>query len=79
VTFESAAEIYKDRCTAILFSGANPDGAEGLLKLLDNGSLTIVQHPEDAEMPDMPQAAINIDAAEYILRTTEIFELLELN
>jgi len=79
VTFESAAEIYMDRCTAILFSGANPDGAEGLLKLRNNGSLTIAQHPQDAEMPDMPQAAININAAEYILRTTEIFELLELN
>jgi hypothetical protein len=27
-------------------------------------------------MAEMPQAAIDIHAAEYILRTTEIFELL---
>jgi two-component system chemotaxis response regulator CheB len=77
VTFESAAEVYKDRCTAILFSGANRDGASGLLKLRNNGSLTIVQDPEDAEMPDMPKAAIKIGAAEYIMRTDEIFELLK--
>jgi len=77
VTFESAAEIYKDRCTAILFSGANQDGAEGLLTLRNYGALTIVQDPDDAEMPQMPAAAISIDAAEYVLNANEIFELLK--
>jgi two-component system chemotaxis response regulator CheB len=77
VTFQSVADVYKDRCTAILFSGANQDGAEGLLKLRKNGALTIAQHPDDAEMAEMPRAAIKIDAAEYILRTIEIFELLQ--
>jgi two-component system chemotaxis response regulator CheB len=76
VTFESAADIYKDRCTAILFSGANQDGAEGLLKLKNAGSLTIVQDPEDAEMPEMPNTAINIGAACCVLKTDEIFALL---
>jgi two-component system chemotaxis response regulator CheB len=77
VTFESAAEVYKQNCTAILLSGANQDGAAGLLKLREGGALTIVQNPNDAEMTEMPQAAINIKAAEYILHTTEIFELLD--
>jgi two-component system chemotaxis response regulator CheB len=78
VTFESAAEVYKGNCTAILFSGANQDGAEGLLRLRNCGSLTIVQDPVDAEMPQMPYAAIEIKAADYILPTTEIFDLLKL-
>lgn len=77
VTFESAAEVYKENCTAILFSGANQDGAQGLLKMREYGSLTIVQDPFDAEMPQMPDAAIEIDAAEYVLRTSDIFELLK--
>ena len=76
VTFESAADAYGRDCTAILFSGANQDGAEGLLRLRESGALTIVQNPEDAEMADMPNAAINISAAEFILRTKEIFELV---
>jgi two-component system chemotaxis response regulator CheB len=76
VTFESAAEIYKERCMAILLSGANQDGAEGLLKLKNNGAVTIAQHPDDAEMDEMPVAAINLGAANYILRTDEIFKLL---
>lgn len=77
VTFESTAEVYKERCTAILFSGANQDGAEGLLHLRNFGALTIAQNPSDAEMPQMPQAAISIDAAEYVLHTNEILELIE--
>jgi two-component system chemotaxis response regulator CheB len=77
VTFESAAEVYKQNCTAILFSGANQDGAEGLLKLRDSGALTIVQNPDDAEMDEMPRAAINLNAAEYILSTNEILKLIE--
>lgn len=77
VTFESAAEVYKKHCTAILFSGANQDGAEGLLHLRNFGALTIVQDPQEAEMPQMPQAAISINAAEYVLHTNEIFELIE--
>jgi two-component system chemotaxis response regulator CheB len=76
VTFESAAEIYKERCMAILLSGANQDGAEGLLKLKNNGAVTIAQHPDDAEMNEMPLSAINLGAADYVLRTDEIFELL---
>ena len=77
VTFESAADAYHDRCTAILVSGANQDGALGMLKLRKAGSLTIAQHPDDAEMPEMPHAAININAVDYVLRTNEIFELLK--
>ena len=77
VTFESAADTYTDRCTAILLSGANEDGARGLLKLRNAGSLTIAQNPLDAEMPEMPNTAINIDAVDYILSTEEIFELLK--
>jgi len=77
VTFESVADVYKEKVTAILLSGANQDGATGLLKLRQEGALTIAQHPEDAEMAEMPRSAIDINAAEYILRTTDIFELLE--
>ncbi len=78
VTFESAADAYRDRCTAILLSGANQDGAKGLLKLKSAGALTIAQDPDDAEMPEMPATAINVNAADYIMTANEIFELLKL-
>ncbi|MCC8423340.1 chemotaxis protein CheB [Mucilaginibacter sp. UR6-11] len=78
VAFESASDIYHERCTAVLFSGANPDGAAGLLKLRNNGALTIVQDPIEAEMSEMPQAAIDMKAAEYILTAKDILELFQL-
>ncbi|WP_377115810.1 chemotaxis protein CheB [Mucilaginibacter litoreus] len=77
VTFESVADVYNKSAAAILLSGANQDGAEGLLKLRQSGALTIAQDPADAEMAEMPQSAIDIQAAEYVLTTKEIFELLE--
>jgi two-component system chemotaxis response regulator CheB len=77
VTFESAADIYQGKATAILLSGANPDGARGMLKLKHAGALTIAQDPAEAEMPEMPLAAINAGAVDYILNTDEIFDLLQ--
>lgn len=72
VTFESAAEIYKQNCIAILFSGANQDGAKGLLEIKKNGGTCIVQDPEVAEVATMPQAAIDLDAQDYIYNIEEI-------
>jgi two-component system chemotaxis response regulator CheB len=77
VTFESAAEQFTGRCTAILFSGANADGANGMLALKTAGSLTIAQDPAEAKMPEMPRSAINLNAADYVLKELEIFELLK--
>jgi len=77
VTFESAADVYEGKATAILLSGANPDGARGMLRLKQAGALTIAQNPEEAELPEMPLAAINAGAVDYILNTDEIFELLQ--
>jgi two-component system chemotaxis response regulator CheB len=76
VTFESAAEVYGNKCVAILLSGANQDGANGLLKIRESGGLTIAQDPADAEMPEMPWSAINNGGAEYVLTQDEIFKLL---
>lgn len=78
VTFESAADIFKNQCTAILLSGANQDGAQGLLKLRNQGSLTIAQNPADAEMADMPRAALNINAAELLLDVEDIYQFLQI-
>jgi two-component system chemotaxis response regulator CheB len=77
VSFESAAEIFGDKCTAVLFSGANQDGARGLLSLKSKGGLTIAQDPDEAEMPEMPTAAIKLNAADYILKADDILDLFK--
>jgi len=76
--FTSAAEIFGKHCIAILLSGANEDGAEGLLNVKRHGGLTIVQSPESSQVDIMPQSAIKNGAATKILSPTEIsFLLLE--
>ena len=76
VTFESAADAYGDKCIAILLSGANQDGAQGLLALRKAGAFTIVQNPADAEVSAMPKAALDIDAADYVLDANDIVALI---
>ena len=76
VTFESAAEAYGGRVVGILLSGANADGTEGLIAIKAAGGITIVQDPESAEMPYMPQNAINNLTASRVVKPAELLELL---
>ena len=72
VVFKSAADIYKDQLICFLLSGANADGAEGLKYAKSLGSVTIVQKPEDAQVPYMPQQALKIMNADHILDGNQI-------
>lgn len=58
VVFKSAAEIYEDRLTAILLSGANADGVEGLQYVKEKGGKVMVQDPIDAQVSYMPEQAL---------------------
>jgi len=58
VSFESASEIFGSSLTCLLLSGANADGVKGLITVKQNGGKAIVQNPDTAESPYMPQQAI---------------------
>ncbi len=75
-SFETAAEAFKGSLVAVLLSGANADGAAGLLQIRQAGGLTIVQDPAEAVVSYMPQQAIDNKAAGQILKTRQIVELL---
>lgn len=70
--FESAAEVYRDRVVALLLSGANADGAEGLKTIKSFGGITAVQDPKTAEVAYMPQQGILKAPVDYILKENEI-------
>lgn len=72
VTFQAAAEIFREKVLGILLSGANNDGASGLEYIKKAGGKTIIQHPDDAEIPVMPQAALNRLRPDYLLRDIEM-------
>ncbi len=58
VLFESGAEVYGQHCTALLLSGANKDGTDGLTVVQQRGGQIMVQSPEDALISTMPESAI---------------------
>lgn len=66
VLFESAAVVYGKRLLAILLSGANDDGVQGLQRVRALGGTTWVQAPDTAGSPEMPRAAIERGAADTI-------------
>ncbi len=77
VTFESVAEIFGSRVVGILLSGANADGARGLLRIKECGGHTIAQDPEDADMGYMPQQAINLGAVDKVLNVRDLMQTVE--
>ena len=58
VLFESAVDSFGGGVIAVVLTGANADGAEGLAVVQGAGGFTIVQDPEGAEKPEMPRAAL---------------------
>jgi two-component system, chemotaxis family, protein-glutamate methylesterase/glutaminase len=72
VTFQSVAEVFGPNSIGILLSGANADGAAGLESIKNAGGVAIVQDPETADMPFMPQQAINRNIVENIVKAEEI-------
>lgn len=58
VLFESAAEIFKEGVTGIVLTGANDDGAAGLASVMRRGGRGLIQDPQEASYPTMPEAAL---------------------
>lgn len=77
VSFDSVADIFGKNVVGVLLSGANADGAQGLLSIKNAGGRTIVQDPASAEVPYMPQQALFLDAAEYTCSASELPTLVK--
>jgi two-component system chemotaxis response regulator CheB len=80
VLFCSAALSYGVGATAILLSGSNVDGAEGALAIRQAGGEVWVQDPAEAEFPEMPKAAINLHASDFVGGSKQLTEkILEIS
>lgn len=72
VAFESAADIFGVNLIAILLSGANADGTEGLKAVKNNHGIVIIQSPETADVPYMPTFALNNLKADFVFSPSEM-------
>lgn len=77
VFFESIAPAEGKDTVALLLTGMGRDGAQGLLKLRENGAYTIAQDEQSCVVFGMPKAAIAIGAASEILPLDAIPETVK--
>lgn len=76
LSFQTAAEAYKNQLLGIILSGANKDGAYGLKRVKDCGGHTIVQDPNESQISTMPNAAIQLSKPNQILTIEEISKFI---
>ena len=76
VLFETAAMVFKDTLIGIILTGANDDGAAGIVAVKKYGGLTIAQNPGEAQFAFMPEASIETKAVQYIWPLAEIKNFL---
>jgi two-component system CheB/CheR fusion protein len=67
IFFRTLAEVHGERSIAMVLSGTGSDGAVGLTRIKEQGGITIVQEPGDAEHDGMPQAAIRTGIVDFVL------------
>jgi two-component system chemotaxis response regulator CheB len=70
VLFESAAYTCGPKLLGVILTGANRDGARGACSIKERGGYLIVQDPQTAECPIMPEAAL--PWADVVLNLEEI-------
>ena len=76
VLFDSAAAAYGPHALAVVLTGGNDDGAEGVAAIRAAGGRAWVQDPGEAVAPAMPQAVIDRAGADLVLPLRDMAERL---
>ena len=76
VVFESVADTFGPSVIGVVLTGANQDGAAGAVRIKSRGGLLIVEDPQTAECPIMPNGALQSVQPDYVRCVEEIGPLL---
>lgn len=71
-TFESLARSYKEKAVAVVLTGCDGDGEEGVKVVSEMGGKVIAQDCETAKVFSMPESAIETGCVDLILPIDEI-------
>jgi two-component system chemotaxis response regulator CheB len=74
--FRSAAKAYGPRVIGVVLTGFLDDGAAGLAVIKRFGGMAVVQDPEDALAPSMPEAAIAAVKPDHVAPLAEMSTVL---
>ena len=70
--FRTLAAAYGPRAIAIELSGMDGDGSIGIKHVKEQGGITIVQEPTEAEFDSMPRSAIKTGMVDWILPVAQM-------
>jgi two-component system chemotaxis response regulator CheB len=70
--FRTAAEAYGKRVVGVVLSGGQNDGSAGLVAIHEAGGATIVQDPDDAMVPEMPNSVLAVLTPDFVARPAGI-------
>lgn len=70
--FISAAEVYKDKLLACIFTGMGKDGAEGVKRIKSYRGYIIAQDEHSSTVYGMPRAAFETGCVDKVLSDTKI-------
>lgn len=74
--FRTSAYAYGPRVIGVVLTGILDDGTHGLYVIKSYGGIAVVQDPNDAAYPDMPQSALKNVKVDYCVPLTQIAPLL---
>lgn len=72
ILFKSAGDIFADRTISVVLTGMGNDGAAGMKYLKELGGITIAQNKATSTVFGMPKAAIEKEAAHFVLPLQDI-------
>lgn len=70
--FRSAAIAYRNKVIGIVLTGYLDDGTAGMLAIKRCGGVCVVQDPDDAAYPDMPQNALDHVRVDHVVPIAEM-------
>jgi len=74
--FRSVAETFQEGAVGIILSGCAMDGLRGCRAIRDHGGRVLVQDPDTAQVPDLPNAVITGGLATHVLPPDELTALM---
>jgi two-component system chemotaxis response regulator CheB len=74
--FRSVAASVGGRAIGVVLTGYLNDGSSGLRAIKQCGGITVVQDPDDAEVPDMPRHALAATQVDHVVPVADMAPLL---
>ena len=72
ILFASVAPVFTTRVIAVVLTGADSDGAQGIQRVKQWGGTVTAQDEASSEVCGMPRAAIATGAVDYVLALAQI-------